>query len=67
MRLPCPCGGFLHPQGSYSACLHVCRLFGGFQAIMPLAGWLGGRTLAGYIGAIDHWIAFGLLTLIGGK
>jgi manganese efflux pump family protein len=39
--------------------------FGGFQFAMPLAGWWLGVTLAGFISAIDHWIAFGLLLFIG--
>jgi putative Mn2+ efflux pump MntP len=34
---------------------------------MPLAGWYLGNTFAAYISAVDHWIAFGLLALIGGK
>jgi putative Mn2+ efflux pump MntP len=41
--------------------------FGLFQALMPLAGWLLGRSFADYITEIDHWIAFGLLLLIGAK
>lgn len=41
--------------------------FGGFQALMPLIGFIAGRSVASYIQAFDHWIAFGLLTLIGGK
>ena len=39
--------------------------FGGFQAFMPLLGFILGRGLESYIKAIDHWIAFGLLSLIG--
>lgn len=39
--------------------------FGGFQALMPLIGYILGNTFAGYITSIDHWIAFGLLLLIG--
>ncbi len=39
--------------------------FGGFQALMPLIGYLLGSTFAGYIKNIDHWVAFGLLVLIG--
>ncbi len=39
--------------------------FGAFQAIMPLAGYLLGTQFASYITAIDHWIAFVLLVLIG--
>lgn len=42
-------------------------LFGAFQAGMASLGWLGGRAAADYISAWDHWVAFGLLTLIGGK
>jgi putative Mn2+ efflux pump MntP len=41
--------------------------FGLFQFIMPLAGWFLGSFFAVYIDAVDHWIAFGLLALIGGK
>ncbi len=39
--------------------------FGGFQAGMPLLGWLLGSRFAGSIEKIDHWVAFALLTLIG--
>lgn len=39
--------------------------FGAFQAIMPTVGYLLGTRFAGYITAIDHWIAFVLLALIG--
>jgi len=41
--------------------------FGGFQALMPLVGWLLGTQFASYIVSIDHWIAFVLLALIGGN
>ena len=39
--------------------------FGGFQALMPTLGYLLGSTFAEYISSIDHWIAFGLLVIIG--
>ena len=39
--------------------------FGGFQALMPLIGWLLGRQFESLIKNIDHWIAFVLLVLIG--
>ena len=42
-------------------------LFGFFQAIMPLLGWLGIIHFETYIEAYDHWIAFALLAFIGGK
>lgn len=41
--------------------------FGGFQALMPLAGYLLGSSFASVVKAFDHWIAFGLLLLIGGN
>ena len=41
--------------------------FGGFQALMPTLGWLLGTSVIDYISAFDHWIAFGLLALIGIK
>lgn len=41
--------------------------FGGFQMLMPLAGYLLGVRFAGYVQAFAHWIAFVLLALIGGN
>ncbi len=41
--------------------------FGTFQGLMPLCGWLLGAQFIDYIEAYDHWIALGLLTLIGGN
>jgi len=41
--------------------------FGFFQFLMPVLGWLAGRPVARYAEACDHWIAFGLLGLVGGK
>ena len=42
-------------------------LFGLFQALMPLVGYFAGLGFLDYIESIDHWIAFILLGLIGGK
>ncbi len=41
--------------------------FGLFQALMALAGMLGGRLLLELIQVWDHWLAFGLLAFIGGR
>lgn len=41
--------------------------FGGFQALMPLAGYFLGKTFEQYITRLDHWIAFFLLAFLGGK
>ena len=50
--------------------LHALRMalfFGAFQSLMPLLGYTTGKTFEGFIGVYDHWLAFILLTLIGGK
>ncbi len=39
--------------------------FGGFQFLMPVLGWLLGYRFEALITSVDHWIAFGLLALIG--
>ncbi len=41
--------------------------FGLFQVLMPALGWLAGRTVVELIATYDHWVAFILLALIGGK
>lgn len=43
----------------------IALTFGVFQALMPLAGWGIGAVALIYIEAVDHWIAFGLLTFLG--
>ncbi len=47
--------------------LRIAMSFGLFQAVMPLIGWLGGFKLRYFISGVDHWIAFGLLSIIGFK
>ncbi|WOF23963.1 manganese efflux pump MntP family protein [Microbacterium betulae] len=47
--------------------LAIAAAFGVAQAIMPLIGWLLGSAFAEAIAPFDHWIAFGLLALVGGK
>lgn len=41
--------------------------FGGFQALMPLIGYFLGSAFAKAIEGFDHWVAFGLLVLLGGN
>ena len=41
--------------------------FGLFQALMLLLGWLAGRTIVEFISSYDHWLAFALLVIIGGR
>lgn len=45
--------------------LAIAAIFGAFQALMPLAGWGIGTVAFAYVAAIDHWIAFALLSFLG--
>jgi putative Mn2+ efflux pump MntP len=47
--------------------LIMASFFGGFQMLMPAIGWLVGLSFKDIIMGVDHWIAFGLLTIIGLK
>lgn len=47
--------------------VRIATFFGGFQAFMPVIGWLAGMGFREAIALFDHWIAFGLLAFIGGK
>jgi putative Mn2+ efflux pump MntP len=42
-------------------------VFGGIETVTPLVGWAVGLAASGFIAAIDHWVAFGLLSIVGGK
>ena len=59
------CKGLSVPKLQAKHCLICGIYFGGFQALMPLLGWLLGRQFEQYITSVDHWIAFALLVLIG--
>jgi putative Mn2+ efflux pump MntP len=45
----------------------MALFFGLFQAVMPLVGYFGGTVLSGFVQAVDHYVAFGLLAFVGGK
>ena len=47
--------------------LKIALFFGFFQALMPVIGWSIGLSFSFLITPIDHWIAFGLLSFIGGR
>lgn len=61
------CRGLAMKKLNWRHAAVIAAYFGGFQALMPLAGWALGSTFAGYIQNVDHWIAFILLALIGGN
>jgi putative Mn2+ efflux pump MntP len=52
---------------SFWQVFRVSLSFGVFQAFMPVLGWLAGRTVIEFISAYDHWLAFALLLLVGGR
>ena len=61
------CKGLSMKKLKWKNAVIVGAYFGLFQAIMPLSGYLLGTTFSDLVISIDHWIAFILLTTIGGK
>ena len=59
------CKGLSMKKATVKAGITCGAWFGGFQALMPLIGFFLGRMFADAIEAFDHWVAFGLLALIG--
>lgn len=59
--------GLAVPRVRFKHVVMVALLFGGFQALMPLLGALLGARIGPLVQAWDHWIAFGLLVIVGGK
>ena len=59
------CKGLSTPKYELKHSLLCGLWFGGFQALMPAAGYLLGVNFTSYITAFDHWIAFILLGIIG--
>lgn len=59
--------GLTAKRVSWREALLVALWFGGFQALMPVIGYFLGVSFADLVERIDHWIAFGLLLLIGGN
>ena len=59
------CKGLSIRGSSRKASVLCGAWFGGFQALMPLIGFFLGSLFAEAIESFDHWIAFGLLALIG--
>ena len=61
------CKGLAMRKVNKKQCFVIALFFGGFQALMPFIGWLLGSQFADKISAVDHWIAFVLLSIIGGN
>ena len=61
------CKGLNMKRINYKHAVIIALFFGGFQALMPLLGWLLGKQFEQYIMDYDHWVAFGLLAFLGCK
>lgn len=59
------CDGLEMKKINYKNTFIIALFFGGFQALMPLIGWLLGSRFSSLIESYDHWIAFILLAIIG--
>ena len=59
--------GIIEKQIKFFQAARIAIIFAVFQAIMPLLGWSLGYIIKDYITAIDHWLAFVLLSIVGGK
>ena len=59
--------GVITRRNKWGSVLRMAFLFGLFQALMPLIGWLAIHYFQASVEAFDHWIAFGLLAIIGIK
>ena len=59
--------GFTIKKSRARNALIIATFFGLFQAVMPVIGWASGSLFKGLIASVDHWIAFALLSMIGGK
>lgn len=61
------CSGLNLPHIRFFQAAKIAIFLAVFQALMPLIGWLVGNSMKSIIEPVDHWLAFGLLVLIGGK
>ena len=59
------CKGLAMERATWRRAVVPGLWFGAFQGLMPLLGWLLGSRFAQYITAVDHWIAFALLVILG--
>lgn len=61
------CKGLGMQRVNWGHSLVIALFFGGFQALMPLLGWALGSQFAAYVTPVAPWVAFALLTFVGGK
>jgi len=61
------CGGLQMHRVQFRMAVRIAFMFGLFQALMPVLGWLAGTRVIELVAEWDHWVAFGLLAAVGGK
>lgn len=61
------CKGLSMKKMNWKKALIIGIYFGGFQALMPIIGYFLGSAFENIVTSIDHWVAFILLTIIGGN
>ena len=59
--------GAVYKRLNITHAFRMAAFFGAFQAFMPLIGYLAAASVKDYIAHYDHWIAFGLLSIVGVK
>ncbi len=60
-------GASLRRQCRFCDAVLVGAVFAVVQMVTPLIGWVAGAAASSYVASFDHWLAFGLLTLVGGR
>lgn len=59
--------GLLRKEIVFWQAVRIAFFLALFQAIMPVLGWLGGITIKDWMESFDHWVAFGILLILGIK
>ena len=59
--------GLMLPAIRFWKACKIAFVLAVFQGLMPLGGWLAGLAIRDLLADFDHWVAFGLLTLLGIK
>ncbi len=61
------CKGLSMKKLNWKKAIIIGLYFGIFQMLMPIVGYFLGTAFEGFVTSVDHWIAFILLLIIGGK
>lgn len=59
--------GLMKREITFKQALRIAVVLAAFQGLMPAIGWFLGMSIKGYIEVWDHWIAFAMLSILGGK